>query len=352
MSLIKSLLNAGFIIYILAPEDAFTERIPISDSLYFISVKKLKPKSICILSDWEYYKELKTYLRRIKPRVVLNFTIKPNIYGSFAAEKLKISCISTITGLGTAFMQNGFISAMAGKLYSRALKHNKYILFHNKDDRNYFIAKSLVLQISSGVVAGSGVDTDYFKAQPQISRDIFTFLFAGTIIKEKGVLEYIQAARIVIPEFSKVEFRVCGDVETSDSNMAVRIALKNAIHDKSIVYNGVSNDIRTTISECDVVVLPSYREGLPKIILEAMSMEKPVITTNVEGCRETIEHQKHGFIISPKSSTELAEAMRKMILMGEEKLICMGQQARKRVLEKFEVSLVNKKYENLIQDLI
>lgn len=287
---------------------------------------------------------LKRLFVQEKTDVLLSYTIKPVIYGSLAAGLAHVPSIySMITGLGYAFTSGSFkqniVSNVAQLLYRSAIKKNKQVFFQNHDDRALFVKLGLVKSKTQTVIInGSGVDLECYQVTPLPEK--ISFLLIARLINKKGIYEYVEAARIVHKRFPEIDFSLVGWIDSSP--LAInKNDLRKWQQDDIIDYKGKLEDVRSAISNSAVYVLPSYREGTPRTVLEAMAMGRPIITTDVPGCRETVINKKNGYLVPPKDPIALAKAMERFIL--DPKLIYqMGRESRKIAVEKYDVQKVNK----------
>lgn len=351
LSLCRFLQSKRYQIILIAPEDRYTTFLKDEFPFSFYPLKNLIPHSKNPFNEIALLKELYNTYKKLELNLVLQYTIKPNIYGSLVAQQLRIPCISTVTGLGYSFMQKDKSTQAVSWLYKIAFKKNKYIVFHNTDDYNLFVQKKLVEKVKAKVIKGSGVDTNYFISKNEIIENgKFIFLFIGRLLYDKGIIEYVQAARQIKQTYKEVEFWIVGDIKAANPSAISKKELDKWISDKIIKYLGKTDHIKEVIQKSSVVVLPSYREGMPRSILEAMAMSKPIITTNSPGCRETVEENINGFKVPPKNANALAKAMEKMIhlkVLGNQ-LNIMGQASRIKVEKEFSHEIVNQSYLDLI----
>ncbi len=283
-------------------------------------------------------------LKEHSPDVVFLYCIKPVIYGSIAASMAKVPFIgSMITGLGNTFTSQDIkwktINYLVRPLYRAALKNNKKIFFQNIDDLNLF--KSLNL-IKGGcdciMVNGSGVDLEFFKPQPLPNET--SFILVARLIKEKGVKEYFTAARLIKEKYPLIKFRIVGWIDNEQHSVSIH-EIKELDKDNIVEFLGKLDDVRSAIANSSVCVLPSYREGTPRTMLEGMAMGRPLITTNAPGCRETVKEGVNGFLVPVGDARALAQAMENFILQPE--LIApMGAASRDMATEKFDEKKVNR----------
>ncbi|MBN1958140.1 MAG: glycosyltransferase family 4 protein [Desulfuromonadales bacterium] len=285
-------------------------------------------------------------MRSIDPDYFLGYTIKPVIYGSLAAFAARISHrYALITGLGYAFTgteKKGvrrFIRSLVQHLYAVALKRAHKVFFQNPDDQALFRAlKILKPGVVSRVVNGSGVDVGSFAVVPFPSAPI-RFLLIARLLGDKGVREYVEAARQIRVFNSSVRFHLVGWIDENPDSVTQQ-ELDNWIDEGVVEFDGKLSDVRPALAKCSVYVLPSYREGTPRTVLEAMAMGRPVITTDAPGCRETVIDGDNGFLVPVKSVDGLVEAMEKFISQPD-LIEQMGKRSRVIAEEKYDVHKVN-----------
>lgn len=281
-------------------------------------------------------------IRKEHPDILLLYGIKPVIYGSICGFLNRTKKIfSTITGLGHFFMEENIhkpTSKLLAFLYKLALKANNKVLFQNKDDATLFIERKLVSPRKVDVVNGSGVDTHFFTyVGPTLTPIRFTFV--GRMIKQKGILEFYAAAKKVKAQFPEVVFSIIGGLYANPSVLSVE-EFNEIIHDKDIEYNGEVKDVRKYLKKTSVFVLPSYREGTSRAILEAMSIGLPIVTTDVPGCRQLVQEGRNGFLVKPRDEKDLENTMIHMI-KNKKKWVSMGTHSRKIVEDKYSIKKVN-----------
>lgn len=287
---------------------------------------------------------LASYIRlmwNLRPDIVLSYTVKPVVYGSIAAWSVGILArYALVTGLGYAFTadRGGLLSGIVKLMYRFALARVHKVFFQNPDDERLFRETRLLgPDVPSVVVNGSGVDTTLFAVAP-LPR-ITSFLMVGRLIGDKGVREYVAAARAVRVKYPQVQILLAGWIDSNPDAISIE-ELDCWVSEGVIEYLGRLDDVRPAIARCSVYVLPSYREGTPRTVLEAMSMGRAVITTDAPGCRETVDVGSNGFLVPVKSVDALANVMFRFI--EEPGLVArMGEQSRKIAENKYEVHKVN-----------
>ncbi|WP_022670501.1 glycosyltransferase family 4 protein [Hippea alviniae] len=349
LGLIKKL-SEHYDVFIVAPKDKYSEEIEkLGFKFYDI---KMDRKGKNPLVDFETLLEYYKIYKKIKPDIALHFTIKPNIYGNLVCKVLNIPTINNITGLGHVFSNQTLLTKIVVSMYKVALK-NSFVFFQNSEDRNMFLELGIVDNRSSDVLPGSGVNVEFFKAVNQKRKgERFTFLFIGRMLKEKGVKEYIKAAGIIKSKYKDVNFLLVGKVDENDLEYVSLSELAMWEKQGVVRYLGETDNPKDVIAKADCVVLPTYyKEGVPKVILESLSMEKPVVTTDVPGCRDAVKNGVNGFLCKPKDVKDLTEKMEKMVNFTEDERRKMGKIGREIVKEKFNEDIVIRKYLNIIEKL-
>lgn len=284
------------------------------------------------------------FFRRTKPDLVLNYTIKPVIYGSIAAKMAGIANVySIITGLGYVFigksLRQKLLKPFVSNLYSFGLSSNRAIFFLNPDDLKLFKEQKLVDSSQETLLLnGEGIDLEQFcRVPPRSGQPVF--LLIARLLYDKGISEFVAAARALKEKHPDAVFRILGPYDNNPAAIS-RVEVDSWLEQGSIEYLGECNDVRPYIADCSVYVLPSYREGTPRTVLEAMAMGRPIVTTDAPGCRETVLEGENGFLVPVRDAEALAAAMEKFILHPE--LIgTMGDRSRALAVEKYDVHKVN-----------
>jgi len=340
MAMRKGILQAiskmQYRIIVLAPIDEDLIAIKHIANVEFEHLKSLDPVSKNPLDDFRLYRELRKHFRKYAPKLVFTFTVKPNIYGAFAANAENIPCIPTITGLGYPFLVGGWNKKLLLYLYKLALRKAKKIFFLNAEDAALFQRRSIGKKDRYQIVPGAGVDTGHFKAKPK-AEGVFTFLFIGRLLGHKGVREYVNAAELLKTEGVFARFAVVGPLDSYNPSLIKAKELASWLSKEIIDYYGEVKDPKPYYQAADVIVLPSYREGLSTVIVEALSMQRPVITTDVAGCIDAVD-ENCAWMIPARDSNSLAEAMKTCINTPEKEREQMGVRGRKRVKKLFSKS--------------
>ncbi len=293
-----------------------------------------------------FYKEMK----KLSPDVCLTFTIRPAIWGNIITRKLKIPTITNITGIGPLFERNNMAYRAARTLYKFVLKKTYRIFFQNFDDMNLFLEKKYATASRVERIPGSGIDHEFYKPVPSTSSQ-FEFLFISRLIKDKGIIEFVDAARIIKKEHPEIIFRVVGPLWNQNlKDNLVRPEELQAWQDEGVIaYAGEAKDVRSFIANATCIVLPSYREGTSNVLLEASSMERPCVTCDVTGCRDIVEDGVTGFLCKVQDAADLSQKMGKMYALPEAQRLEMGRQARIKVIREYDKQIVINAYLRAIE---
>jgi len=344
--LIRALQKAGYEVHAMAPEDDYSLQLTAMGCVYH--PVKMKNTGSNPLLDLDLIRRIYKLYSIIKPQVILHYTVKPNIYGTMVAKWLQIPSISTVTGLGTVFLTSGKTNRIARYLYRRAFRYPQKIYFHNQSDLDAFRELKLLTKSNYDLIPGSGIDIVRFSPElPPLKRPPFIFLMMARLIEEKGIREYIEAAEIIRNEGLSVRCQLLG-APVPDHKRGIPI---EGISLGQIEYLGETTDVRKYINKSHAVVLPSYREGLSRSLLEAAAMAKPIIASDVPGCKEVVKDQINGLLCKPGNATDLGEKMKKMQSLSSGQLEKMGNAGRSLVLEHFAEDRVIKIYLNTIKNI-
>ncbi len=280
--------------------------------------------------------------RKVRPSVVLTYTIKPIIWGGIAARFANIeSFYAMITGLGYAFQKGGLaknlLNTLVKFLYRSALKKSKGVIFQNRDNMQVFIDEGIVPKEKCFLVNGSGVDLSHYSLSPLPSTP--HFLLIARLLGDKGIREYAQAAKLVKQKYPEAVFELVGPEDPSPDGIKLD-EVHQWTESGAIKYSGATTDVRPFIENCAIYVLPSYHEGMPRTVLEAMAMGRPILTTDVPGCRETVMDGKNGWLVEKANAEQLAERMI-WFIENQDKWQEMGKSSHDMAYEKFDVHKVN-----------
>ncbi|MET4028118.1 glycosyltransferase involved in cell wall biosynthesis [Marinobacter sp. MBR-99] len=344
--LLRALVAKGLDVHVAAPDladvpDIRTELEALGITLHEIGLKRTGTNPV---ADLATVAELWRLMRRIRADYVLGYTIKPVIYGSLAAW---LACVpnrfALVTGLGYAFTgeasgKRGLLRRLIQRLYRFGLSKSRKVFFQNPDDEALFRQLGLLpADIPSCVVNGSGVDVADYALAPLPEKP--SFLLIARLLGDKGVREYAQAARKVKAQYPDAVFQLVGWIDDNPDAISQQ-ELDEWVNTGTVEFLGKLADVRPAVADCNVYVLPSYREGTPRTVLEAMAMGRPVITTDAPGCRETVTDGDNGFLVPVKAVDELAAAMVKF-LENPELVAGMGERSRLVAEQKYDVHRVN-----------
>lgn len=350
LNLARELKEKNYKVAFLAPEDGeYSHKL--SEEFDFFPLN-FKADGINPIDDFKASFSMYQIYKINRFDIVLNFTIKPNIYSSIVARLLNIDSINNITGLGTLFIKKSLITIIVKLLYRVSLACTTNVFFQNNEDKEYFLSKRLVSENKCNLIPGSGVDTSKFKPIDVDTDNIFRFLLVARIIQHKGIFEYIDAARILKKKYSNIEFELLGELNSINRSSIPKKTILELQSDGVINYLGKTDNVKEKLANADCIVLPSYREGSPRSLMEASSMAKPIITTDVVGCRQVVNDGETGLLCQVRDSSDLAIKMEEMLNMTKIDRECMGKLGREKMLKEFDESIVIDKYIKTINKIL
>ncbi len=285
-------------------------------------------------------------LRQERPDVFLGYTVKPNVYGSLAARLVGIPVVNNIAGLGAAFINPGLLTHVVRTLYRWALRRSQVVFFQNPDDRDLFVADGLVQLSQTELLPGSGIDLARFhpSAGPAGPAEGCRFLLVARMLYDKGIAEYVSAARQLRNAHPHCRFELLGRLDVDNPAAITRPTMDDWVREGAIDYLGAVDDVRPWLARADCVVLPSYREGVPRTLLEAAAMAKPIVTTDAVGCREVVDDGVNGLLCKPRDADDLADKLLAILGMGAQGRAAMGQAGRAKVVREFDERIVIDRY--------
>jgi len=349
MNLVRALLAEGNEVHTIAPHDGFTRHLTEAGCIHHDL--KMDSRGANPIKDFLLVLELLSTYRKVKPDVILHYTVKPNVYGTLAAAILGIPSINNVCGLGTIFLKKNLISSIAIALYRLAFRFPKKVFFQNPDDRSLFVNKKIIASSSSDLIPGSGIDLKRFVPFDFKRNKTFTFLLVSRLITDKGIHEFIEAIRQLKATGIDAKFQILGAKDPKHKR-GIKLRVINEWIDTGLVeYLGNTKDVRPYIQQADCIVLPSYREGTPRTLLEAASIAKPIIATDVPGCHNVVTDGYNGLLCKLKDSQDLASKMNAMANFDDWTLKKMGENGRKKVENEFDDSIVINKYLQAIHSL-
>jgi len=348
IGLIDFLESKGMEVVTIAPEDDFSKKLAERVSYYPIYMDQ---KGTNPFSDLLLIFRLYNLYKKVSPDCILHYTIKPNIYGTLAATMLGIPCINNVSGLGTVFLHNSLATRLAKLLYKISFKFPRKVFFQNQEDRSLFVNNKMVKLANTDVLPGSGINLQTFRFEKLPDSYPFTFLVIARLLYDKGILEFAQAAEVLKQKYTNTAFLLVGMLD-GNPKLGVPKSLIDSWCDAGVLqYLGFSSDVKKLISKAHCVVLPSYREGTPRSLLEAAAMGRPIVTTNVPGCKEVVIDGYNGFLCQAGCAKDLAAKMEAMLQLAPSELNAMGQNSRELVENKFSEQLVLDKYFEVLNTL-
>ena len=351
-SLIKKLIEKGYEVTAIASEATSLDLKKIKNlGARYLNID-LKSNTVSVFKDISYFFALKNIILKLSPDIIISYTMKPVIYsGLVIFFQKKINFYPLITGLGSIFNTNKIIlypvKIILIFLCKILLRNAKTIIFQNRDNLKYFNNCGIAPKVKKIIISGSGVDINHFNVQPFNKKNI-TFLLIARLLRDKGIIEYIEAAKIIKSKIKDINFNLVGPKDNSYNKVDFNFILKN--HNEGIInYFGQKKNVKPFITKCHVYVLPSYHEGLPRSVLEAMSMGRPILTTNVPGCKETVLNNKNGFLVPSKNVRVLVKKMT-WFINNRKEIFKMGKKSRYLVEEKFTYKKINEKFIKLFSN--
>ena len=344
--LIHGLISSGFEVIAVAPSDKYVAELELLGCRFVhleMDNQGTHPVRDLLLL-WRYCQLLKTE----KPNLCLFFTVKPNVYGSLVSTICGIPFINNVSGLGAVFIKGGWLKWFVSALYKLAFSNSNRVFFQNMDDLGLFVENKLVKLEMSDVLPGSGINLLRFAPSDDTDRKPLTFpfrfLLIARMLQDKGVVEFVEAAQLLKESGVKAEFCLLGFLDVQNPAAISSEKMREWAGKGYVKYLGISDDVREHISLAGCIVLPSYREGTPRTLLEAAAMGKPIITTNVVGCKEVVEHGVNGFLCEVKNAQDLALKMKEMLLLSDDQRQLMGENGRLKMENEFDENIVIQKY--------
>ena len=354
MPVIDALLVCGYQVTVLAPPDQYVGHLRDIERLDYESLNTLNRKSTDIFSNVLLLRELYQIYQRLQPDLVIHFTVKPNIFGTIAAWLQGIPSVIVVTGLGYSFLHEGLAQRTTRFFYKFAMHRANQVLFENSADLEMFRDMRYINAHKGLAVPGCGVDITYFsmRDKPPALKDKIIFTFIGRLLEDKGISEFIEAAQTVHPKYPNTVFRIVGNLDEDNPAHISRSRLAEWRRIPGIEYLGFADDIRPLFAETDWVVLPSYREGLSRVLLEALSMGRPIITTDTPGCRETVQPGRNGYLVPIKNEQALAIAFETAANLSASEWKSFSAHSRRRAVLEFESTLIGDIYAKMVARMV
>ncbi|MDA9285231.1 glycosyltransferase family 4 protein [Pseudomonadales bacterium] len=350
----KLILNGNEVVVVSTPDD-HVERLE-AVGCRFVPLH-IDGKSKNFLKEMVLLWRIFTIFFKEKPDLVINYTIKPVIYGSLVTQALRIPTISVITGMGSTFLNRNMFTLLVEFLYRISQRAVSTAFVLNKDDFDIFQSRRLISEFVLEILPGEGVNLEYFSTPigAELARQHrpFRFILIARMLWEKGVGEYVEAAKILKKTHPDVEFCLLGFLDVDNDSAISKEQMTIWTNEANVRYLGVSKDVRPFIDGADCVVLPSYyMEGLPRCLLEAAAMSKPIVTTNSVGCRDVVEDGVTGFLCTPRDEVDLADKMDEIIGLSSDQRREMGRRGREKVEREFDQKIVIDLYLNHINKIV
>lgn len=346
LELLEALLGKGHDVFFCVPDkqDAMFVQLLETVGCTYIHTP-MSRRGVNPIDDIMLVRQYQRVAKDVRPDVILSYTIKPNLYGSFVAARARIPIIMNITGLGSA-LQTGKLKSLVTRMYRYAGKHAAVVFFENKANMDWFLINRLVAPEKTRLIPGSGVNLEKFRPLPKINDDgVVRFLFIGRIMRDKGIEEYLAAAARIRRQHPDTEFQIVGSYEEE----RYREWLEG---NDDVRYLGRSDDVREQIREVDCIVHPSYHEGMSNVLLEGAAMGKPLIASNIPGCREVIDDGVNGFVFEPRCVDDLVDKLERFLSMDRNKWVNMGMKSREKVEREFDRNLVVNAYLEAIEEIL
>lgn len=337
--LVEALSGDGYRITVLAPHDDAVpelERLGCRVRPLEMSVKGLNP-----LEDLKLQRRFGRIFREERPDAVLSYTIKNNIFGARAAKPTNVPFVPNVTGLGTAFLSGKLLQTVTEQLYRRSFAALPVVFFQNEDDRDLFLDRRLLRADQARLLPGSGIDLQRFAPAPMPApEEPPVFLMIARLLRDKGVLEFVEAARRIKAHHQQARFQLLGAVGSENRSAIDRPTVDAWVAEGVVEYLGTTADVRPEIAASSCVVLPSYREGAPRTLIEAAAMARPLIATDVPGCRAVVDRNVSGFLCEVRNAESLAAAMESFLGLSPEAQQAMGAAGRAKMEREYDQALV------------
>lgn len=330
----KAIVDAGCDVYISEPDD--DERVKYFEEIGCHIIRtEFNRRGMNPIADFGLMLRYRKLIKQLKPKTVLSYTIKPNVYGGMACRLCGVPQLANVTGLGDAIENGGWLQKLTVNLYKIGIGKAKKVFFQNQNNRETCIRLGIANE-SSVLLPGSGVNIEHHTYQNYpVDDGLIRFLFIGRLLKDKGIEEYFETARSIKAKYPNTEFQVLGNVEGSYKDV-----LNHLVKDGIISYLGATTDVRPYVGSVQCTIMPSYHEGMSNVNLESAANGRPVITTNVPGCKETVDDGKTGFLVEAKSAKSLIDAVERFITLPYSQKVLMGQEGRKKVEREFKRQIV------------
>lgn len=340
----KAIVDEGYELYISVPEE--DDKITYFEDIGCHIIKTdFNRRGMNPVADLKLLLTYRKLIIKLKPKAVLTYTIKPNIYGGIACRFQRTPQIANVTGLGDALENGGWLQKLTVSLYKLGIGKSKHVFFQNRANREFCVKYGIAVENSS-ILPGSGVNLDYHKYQEYPSDGVIKFLFIGRLLKDKGIEELFQMSNVIRKNHPNTEFQIVGPVDCNYQGQLDEMVKKGVIK-----YIGTSTDVRPYIGNVHCTIMPSYHEGMSNVNLESAANGRPVITTDVHGCLETVDDGKTGILVKPKDAQDLISGVERFLALPYEQKKQMGIEGRRKVEREFDRSSVVKAYLDAIEEI-
>lgn len=337
--LVEALLADNHTVTVLAPKDDTAIRLAgLGCRVHHLRMDR---KGLNPVQNARLIVRMRQAFQELRADVVLSFTIKNNIFGALAARSIGVPFVPNVTGLGTTFLSGSLLQSSAILLHRLAFRRLPIVFFQNEDDRDLFVEKRVVSIDQAVLLPGSGIDLDHFAGTPYPDNSHAPiFLMIARLLRDKGIYEYIEAARRVKSFTPEARFQLLGAIDT-ENRTAISQNIVRLWEDEGLIeYLGTTDDVRPVIAKAHCIVLPSYREGAPRTLIEAAAMGRPLIATDVPGCRAVVDDETTGYLCKVRSSKSLVNAIATFISLPEDRKAQMGQFGRRKMEREYDQRLV------------
>lgn len=340
MGVLLALKDRGVEVVVISPVDDFSLKI-VNKGFQFIPLK-VDNSGKNPINDLRLFQSLRKHYKQHAFDFIFHYTVKPNIFGVLAAASRGLKSIAVVSGRGHSFSKKNLLFTITKQLYKYSFRFSDEVWFVNRDDEEFFSRERITnSSTQTRVLPGEGVNTSHFMPLARQKNDEIIFLFSGRIIWSKGFKEYIEAAKIISKRFKSVKFQVLGFFDVPNpTSLSKREVLK--LHSEGVIeYLGSTEDVRPFLGKADCVVFPSYYgEGTPRSLLEAASMEIPIITTNHIGCKEVVQDGYNGYLSETKNVNDLVSKLDQFLMLSEKEKYVMGKNSRKKAIEEFDEKFI------------
>ena len=351
LNLMLALQSAGHTVVAVAPDDVYAQRI--RDAGIIFEPVPISGGGTQLLRELQSVLRLGSVFRRHRVGLLLSYTPKGNLYSALGCMALRIPFVPNVSGLGRAFIRKSLVTQVAKTLYRLTFGRAHRVFFQNPDDMAVFVNNRLMRPEPAELLPGSGVDLSRFApVRPEArAADAPVFLLVARMLWDKGIGEYVAAAGIVKAQYPKARFQLLGFLDVDNPSAISRQQMDQWVAAGLLDYLGRTDDVRPFLTQADCVVLPSYREGMPRTLLEAAAMSRPVITTDAPGCRDTVIDGETGFLCRPADALDLADKLLRFIALMPDEREAMGRRGREHVVQKFDEKLVIGRYLAVVADI-